>query len=144
MFTDDTLPFWIAVIFTIAIAVVIAVASMCGWNPADRGIIHVKFDKVDVAELVDALRLERSTQRECAGSSPAIDTNRRINMIKDWKHYENNDGRLIIAYYGLSRPMNESDPFMYGYWVSLDLNGSEQFIPKLDFEKEFREVKKPE
>lgn len=99
---------------------------------------------VDVAEQADAPALGASTHGECAGSNPVIDINRRIVMVKDWKHYESNDGKLVIAYYGLSRPMNENDPFIYGYWISLDLNGSEQFIPKNEFEKEYREVRKPE
>ena len=64
-------------------------------------------------------------------------------MQKEWKHYEDNTGKVILAYYGLSRPMNQNNPFIEGYWVSLDLNGSEQFIPKPEFERDYREVKKP-
>ena len=64
-------------------------------------------------------------------------------MQKEWKHYESSEGKLVIAYYGLSRPLKESDPFYEGYWISTDLYGSEQFIPKPEFEKNFHEVKKP-
>ena len=103
---------------------------------------------VAVAEQADALRLERSTHSECIGSSPVSDTLERRNVMeKVWKHYEDNTGntgKCILAYYGLSRPMNQNNPFIEGYWISLDLNGSEQFIPKLEFERDYREVKKPE
>ena len=99
---------------------------------------------VAVAERADALVLGASTHREYVGSNPISDNERRDVMEKVWKHYEDNTGKCILAYYGLSRPMNQNNPFIEGYWISLDLNGSEQFIPKPTFEKEFKEIKKPE
>lgn len=97
---------------------------------------------VDVAKVEDAQDLGSCVHCEHTGSSPVIDM-KGVEMKKEWKHYENAEGKLVIAYYGLSRPMNENDPFLYGYWTSLDLHGSEKFTPKLEFEKEFHEVKKP-
>ena len=98
---------------------------------------------VDVVKSENTPSLGVGTHSEFTGPNPVIDTNRRFAMTKEWKHYESNDGKLVVAYYGLSRPMNENDPFIEGYWISLDLYGSEQFIPKLEFEQEYHEVKKP-
>lgn len=64
-------------------------------------------------------------------------------MTKEVKRYENADGKVVLAYAGLSRPYHEKEPFVMGYWIIIDAYGSEQFIPKPAFEKEYWEVKTP-
>ena len=64
-------------------------------------------------------------------------------MKKEVKHYENMAGDVILAYKGLSRPYRENEPFVEGYWILEDSYGSEKFIPKIPFEREYWEIKKP-
>lgn len=64
-------------------------------------------------------------------------------MTKEVKRYENMAGKVVLAYVGLSRPYQENDPFVEGYWILTDSYGSEQFIPKIPFEREYWEIKTP-
>lgn len=70
---------------------------------------------VDVVKSENTPSLGVGTPSEFTGPNPVIDTNRR-----------------------------ENEPLVEGYWISTDLYGSEKFIPKPEFEKEYREVKKPD
>ena len=65
-------------------------------------------------------------------------------MKKEIKHYENAEGEVILAYAGLSRPYRTNEPFVEGYWIILDSYGSEQFVPKNQFETKYWELKKPQ
>ena len=78
------------------------------------------------------------------GSNPSTGTTKGGAMKKEVKHYENMAGKVILAYAGLSRPYRENEPFVEGYWILIDSYGSEQFIPKIPFEREYWEIKKPE
>ena len=103
----------------------------------------IKELKARMMELEDMTDLGSVERKAPEGPNPSTGIRKEANMKKEWKHYESSEGKLVIAYYGLSRPLKESDPFYEGYWISTDLYGSEQFIPKPEFEKNFHEVKKP-
>lgn len=94
-----------------------------------------------MAEQADAPDLGSGTQRECAGSSPV--NGMEVTMDKKIKRYENDKGQVILAYEGLSRPYVENEPFIEGFWILTDKYGSEQFVPKPNFVKTYREIKSP-
>lgn len=94
-------------------------------------------------ETADTSDLCSGTQRECVGSSSVNGINKGGYVMKNVKHYENEQGQVILAYEGLSRPYVENEPFIEGFWVLTDKYGSEQFIPKPEFIKIYREIKLP-
>ena len=98
---------------------------------------------VIVAEQADAPDLGSGTQRECVGSSPVNGITKGGYVMKNVNRYENNEGKVILAYEGLSRPYHENEPFIEGFWILTDKYGSEQFIPKPEFIKIYREIKLP-
>ena len=97
-----------------------------------------------MAEQADAPDLGSGTQSECAGSSPVNGIKDGGIMEKVLKRYENKStGQVIIAYEGFSRPDHEWEPFYDGFWIKTDPYGSEQFMKKADFEREYRLIKTP-
>lgn len=90
-----------------------------------------------VVKTADTPALEAGIQNECAGSTPVSSMEGKM---KELKKYKNAEGKEILAYAGISRPLNQSDPFFVGYWVILDENGSEKFMKTVDFEKEYTEI----
>ena len=100
--------------------------------------------KARMTKLEYVLGLDPSEQSYVLeGSNPSTGTTKGGVMKKEVKHYENMEGKVILAYAGLSRPYRENEPFVEGYWILTDSYGSEQFIPKIPFEREYWEVKTP-
>ena len=58
----------------------------------------------------------------------------------EYTKYEDSKGAIVFARQGLSNPVNENEPFLDGYWILLDTNGSVQFVPRKEFEQEYKEV----